>query len=162
MLVKTYFIRRVEKLSLVFSALISMPQALEALSRHSTNFSGSSSAPAKTIDVISNAEMGNCSASNADSAFVIFQASVMMLSRNMLKRVGESRHPRRTRNVFFRSQSPMLPLKRTALVVLSQRCLMTRIRLALMMYFFMVAHKVACQTQTKKKTLCGIYKTFFS
>ena len=38
--------------------------------------------------------------------------------------------------------SPMLLLKRTALVVLSQRFLMTRIRLVVM-YFFMVAHKAA-------------------
>ena len=34
-------------ISLVFSALISMPQAVEALSRHSTNFASSSSSPAK-------------------------------------------------------------------------------------------------------------------
>ena len=40
----------------------------------------------------------------------------------------------------------MLPLKRTALVALSGRCLMTRIRLALMLYFFMAAHKAARQT----------------
>ena len=45
--------------------------------------------------------------------------------------------------------SPMLLLKRTALVVLSQRFLMTRIRLVLMFYFFMVAHKAACQTLSK-------------
>ena len=41
----------------------------------------------------------------------------MILSRNMLKRVGESRHPCRTPAV-VRKQSPMLPLKRTALVAL--------------------------------------------
>ena len=43
----------------------------------------------------------------------------------------------------------MLSLKRIALTALSQRCLMTRIRLALMLYFFMVAHKAACQTLKK-------------
>ena len=43
----------------------------------------------------------------------------------------------------------MLLLKRTALVALSERFLMTRIRLVLMLYFFMVAHKVACQTLSK-------------
>ena len=42
----------------------------------------------------------------------------------------------------------MLLLKRTALVALSQKFLMTQIRLALM-YFFMVAHKAACQTLSK-------------
>ena len=35
----------------------------------------------------------------------------------------------------------MLPLKRTALVILSKECLMTWIRLELMLYFFVVAHK---------------------
>ena len=45
------------------------------------------------------------------------KASVMILSRNMPKRVGESRHPCRTPNV-VQNQSPMLPLKRTALVAL--------------------------------------------
>ena len=39
-------------------------------------------------------------------------------SRNMLKKVDESRHPRRTPTV-LRNQSPMLMLKRTALVALS-------------------------------------------
>ena len=39
----------------------------------------------------------------------------------------------------------MLLLQKTALVALSWRFLMTRIRLVLM-YFFMAAHKAACQT----------------
>ena len=42
----------------------------------------------------------------------------------------------------------MLLLKRTALVALLQRFLMTRIRFVLMLYF-MVAHKAACQTLSK-------------
>ena len=46
------------------------------------------------------------------------KASVILLSRNMMKRMGESRHPCRTPTV-VQSQSPMLLLKRTALVVLS-------------------------------------------
>ena len=37
----------------------------------------------------------------------------MILSRNMLKRVGESRHPCQTPTVVW-NQSPMLLLKRTA------------------------------------------------
>ena len=50
-----------------------------------------------------------------------FKASVMILSRNILKRVGEGRHPCRTPTVVI-NQSPMLLLlKRTALVALSQR-----------------------------------------
>ena len=38
----------------------------------------------------------------------------------------------------------MLLLKRTALVALSQRFLMTQMRLVLMLYFFMAAHRAAC------------------
>ena len=68
------------------------------------------------IDVISKAEIGDCSAFYADSAFV--KASVMILSRNILKKVGESRHPCWTRTA-VRNQSPMLLLKRTAFVTLS-------------------------------------------
>ena len=43
----------------------------------------------------------------------------------------------------------MLLLKRTALVALLWRFLMTWIRFVLMLYSFMVAHKVACQTLSK-------------
>ena len=66
----------------------------------------------------------------------------------MLKSVSESRHPCRTLTV-VRNQSSMLLLKRTALVASSYRFLMNRIRLVLMLYFFMVAHKTACQTLSK-------------
>ena len=41
--------------------------------------------------------------------------SAMILTRNILKRVGESRHPCLTPTVVW-NQSPMLLLKRTALV----------------------------------------------
>ena len=44
----------------------------------------------------------------------------MILSRNMLKRVGESRHPCQTPTV-VRNKSPMLLLKRTELEALSER-----------------------------------------
>ena len=40
-------------------------------------------------------------------------------------------------------------MKRTALVDLSYRILVDRIRLEMMLYFFMVAHKDACQTLLK-------------
>ena len=85
-------------ISLVFLALKSMPQAVEALSRRSTNFVSSSSSPAKR------------SMSWAKRGLVIVlpliltvpswssRASDMILSRNMLERVGESRHPCRTPN----------------------------------------------------------------
>ena len=67
----------------------------------------------------------------------------MILSRDMLKRVDESRHPCQTPTVVW-NQSPMLLLKRTALVALPWRFLMTWIRFVLMLYFFMVAHKAEC------------------
>ena len=72
----------------------------------------------------------------------------MILSRNMLKRVGESRHPCWTPTVVGK-YSPVLLLKRTVPAALSERFLMTQIRLVLMLYFFMVAHKAACQTLSK-------------
>ena len=74
--------------------------------------------------------------------------SVVILSRNMLKWVGENRQPRRTPAV-VRDQSPMLPLKRTALAALPKKCLTTRIRLPLILYFFMVAHEAAFQILSK-------------
>ena len=48
------------------------------------------------------------------------KASHMILSRKMLKRVGESRHPRRTPTVVL-NHSPVLPLNRTELWALSYR-----------------------------------------
>ena len=72
----------------------------------------------------------------------------MILSRKMLKRAGESRHPCRTPTVVL-NHSPVLPLNRTALWALSYRCLMARIILALMLYFLIVAHKASCHTMSK-------------
>ena len=76
------------------------------------------------------------------------KASVMILSRNVLKRMDERRHLCWTPTV-VQNQFTMLPLKKTAMMVLSKRCLMTLIRLAPMLYFFMVTHKAACQTPSK-------------
>ena len=76
------------------------------------------------------------------------KAFVMNLSRNMLKRVSESSHTCRTPTV-VRNQSIMLLLKRAALLALSYRVLLTRIMFVLMLYFFMVASKAACQPQSK-------------
>ena len=80
----------------------------------------------------------------------------MILSRNMLKRVGERRHPFWTPTV-VQNQSLMLLLKSTALVALSLRFLITGIRLVLVLYFFMVAHKAACQT-LKVEDLLELYE----
>ena len=59
-------------ISLAFSAQISMPKAVEALLRCSTNFTCSSSSPAKPLMSFSKVEIGDCSASNTHSAFMIF------------------------------------------------------------------------------------------
>ena len=49
----------------------------------------------------------------------------------------------------------MLLLKRTVLMALSYKFLMTWIRLVLMLYFFMVAHKAAC-----KKPVEGLLEVY--
>ena len=76
------------------------------------------------------------------------KASHMILSRKMLKRVGESRHPCQTPTVVL-NHSPVLPLNRTALWALSYRFSMARMMLALMLYFLIVAHKISCHTLSK-------------
>ena len=80
-------------INLVFSALICMLKAVEVLSRRSTKSASSSSLPARP------------SMSSAKRKFVIFlppmltvsswsfSASVIILSKKMLKRVGESTQP---------------------------------------------------------------------
>ena len=105
-------------INLVFSALICMPYVVEVLSRCYTRLSNSNSAPARP------------SVSSVKHKFEIVlppmltvdlwssSASAMILSRNMLKRVGESRQPCLTPTVVL-NQSPVLPLKQTALVALS-------------------------------------------
>ena len=76
------------------------------------------------------------------------KASHMILSRKMLKSVGESRHPCRTPTVVL-NHSPVLPLNRTALWALSFKFSMARMMLALMLYFLIVAHKASCHTLSK-------------
>ena len=76
------------------------------------------------------------------------KASHMILSRKMLKRVGESRHPCRTPTVVL-NHSLVLPLNRTALWALSYSFSMARMMLALMLYFLIVAHKASCHTLSK-------------
>ena len=87
-----------------------MPKAVEVLSMRSTKSGSSSSLPARP------------SMSSAKRKFVIFlppmltvplwsfSASVIILSKNMLKRVGESTQPCLTPTVVL-NQSPMLLLR---------------------------------------------------
>ena len=66
-------------------------------------------------------------------------ASHMILSTKMLKRVGESSHPCRATTVVL-NHYPVLPLNRTAHWALSYRFSMARMMLALMLYFLIFAH----------------------
>ena len=65
----------------------------------------------------------------------------MIRSRKMLKRVGDRKHPCLTPTVVL-NHFPRLPLNWTAPVALSKSCSMVRTRLALILHFRMVAHKV--------------------
>ena len=76
------------------------------------------------------------------------KASHIILSRKMLKRIGESLHPCRTPTLVL-DHSPVLPLNRTALWAVSYRFSMARIMLALMLYFLIVSHKASCHTLSK-------------
>ena len=105
-------------INLVFSALICMLYAVQVLSRCSTRLANSNYEPTRP------------SMSSEKRTFEIVlppmltvdlwssSASAMIISRNMLKRVGESRKPCLTPTVVL-NQSPVLPLKQTALVALS-------------------------------------------
>ena len=73
----------------------------------------------------------------------------------MLKRIDESRHPCRTPTVDL-NQSPLLPLKWTALWALSYRFSKRHLTLELMLYFLIVAHKVSCHTSL----YLGAFKPF--
>ena len=81
---------------------------------------------------------------------LLSNVSHMTLSRKMLKRVGESRHPCRTPSVVL-NHSPVLPLNRTALWALSYRFSMAHMNmmLALMLYCLIVVHKASCHTLSK-------------
>ena len=80
--------------------------------------------------------------------FILISLWKPFVSRRILKRVGESRHPCRTPAVVL-NHSPVLPLNRTALCALSYRFSMARMMLALMLYFLIVAHKASCHTISK-------------
>ena len=75
----------------------------------------------------------------------------MILSRKMLKRVGDSRHPCQTPTAVL-NHSPVLPLNRTALWALSCRFSMARMILALMLY-----HKASCKCSSVSNILVMEY-----
>ena len=75
-------------------------------------------------------------------------ASHIILSNKILRRVGESRHPCQTPTVVL-NQPSVLPLTRTALWALSYRFSMTHMMLELILYFLIVAYKASCHTLSK-------------
>ena len=85
---------------------------------HMTNFASSSSCHAKPLMSSAKWRLVIVLPPVLTVPWWLSKASAMILSRNMLKRVGESRHSYWTPAV-LRNQSPMLLLKRTALVALS-------------------------------------------
>ena len=97
-------------ISLVFSALISMPKAAEVLPRRSTREASSSSFPARPSMSSAKRKLVTVLPPMLTVPWRSSNASVRILSRKMLKRVGESRHPCLTPTVVL-NQSPMSPLR---------------------------------------------------
>ena len=135
-------------ITFVLSGPISVLYLVVVVSRRSTRTPASSSSSAFTTMstakrklVISRPPMLTLPSWSSNASHVI-------LSRKMLKRVGESRHPGRTPAVVL-NHSPVLPLNRTALWALSCRFWMACMTLALMLYFLIVAHKDSCHTISK-------------
>ena len=86
---------------------------------------------------------GNISAAvaNLSSCSLAF---IIIFSRKMLKRVGVLPY-----SVCCLNYSPVLPYTRNALITLSWSCSIVRTRIALILYFRMVAHKATCHTLLK-------------
>ena len=92
-------------INLVFSALLSMPYVVDALSSWLANLNSSSSFP--SITSAKRKFMLVLSPMLTDPSWSS-KASVIILSRKIMKRVGESRHPCLTSTVVT-SHSPKLP-----------------------------------------------------
>ena len=126
-------------ITFVLSGPISILYLMVVVSRRSTRTPASSSSsafttmsPAKRKLVISRPTMLNLPSGSSN-------ASHMILSWKIWKRVGESRHPCRTPTLVL-SHYPVLPLNRAELWALSYRFSMACMMLALMLYFLIVAH----------------------
>ena len=135
-------------ITFVLSGSISIVYLVAIVSRLSTRTPASSSSSAFTTMssakrklVISRSQMLTLPSWSSN-------ASHMILSRKVLKRVGESRHSCRTPTVVL-NHSPVLPLNRNALRALSYRFSMARMMLALMLFFLIVPHKASCHTLSK-------------
>ena len=124
----------------VFSWLISMPYAVDAVSTVLTRFSSSSSLPASPSISSVKRKFVNYSATASNCAVMIFKR----ICHDLLKEdsVGDSKLPCLTPTV-VRNQSPVFPWKSTALVAFSYRLLMMVMRLAPMLYLCMVVQSAA-------------------
>ena len=129
----------------VLSGPISILYLVVVLSRRSTRTPASSSSSAFTTMSSAKWKLVTSHPPMLTLPSWSSNASHMILSRKMLKRVDESRHPCETPTVVL-NQSSVLPLNRTALWALSYRFSMTRMMLALMLYFLVVAHEASCHT----------------
>ena len=129
----------------LYSALISILYRVQILSRLSTRASSSCSSSARASMSSANHRLVMVLLPMHTFPTCTSRASDMILSRKILKRVGERRHSCLTPTVVL-NHSPVLPFIWTALIALSYRCSMARTRFALILYFRMVAHKAACHT----------------
>ena len=135
-------------ITFVLSGSISILYLVVVLSRRSTRMPASSSSSAFTTMSSAKRKLVMSRPPKLTLPSWSSNASHMILSRKMLKRVGESSHPCRTPTVVL-NYSPVLPLNRTALWALSYRFSMARMMLALMLHFLIVAHKASCHTLSK-------------
>ena len=135
-------------ITFVFSGPISILYLVVVLSRRSIRMPASSSSSAFTTMSSAKRKLVMSRPPMLKLPSWSTKASHMILSMKMLKMVGESRHPCRTPTVVL-NHSPVLPLNRTALWVLSYRFSMARMMLALMLYFLIAAHKASCHILSK-------------
>ena len=133
-------------INLVFSALISFPQAVEALSRWLTYFVSSPSSPAEPPKSSAKHRLLIVLPPMLTVPLWPSKVSVMILSRNMLLRVGERDIPIGLQLLF--GISPLCCHRRDCTDGLVIKVLLTQIRLALMLYF-MVAQKAVRQMLSK-------------
>ena len=131
-------------ITFVLSGPISILYLVVVVSRRSTRTPASSSSSAVTTMSSAKRKLVISRPSMLTLPSWSSNASHIILSRKMLKRVGESRCPCRPPTVFL-NQSSVLPMNRTA-PALSHRFWMTRTMLTLMLYFLIVARKASCHT----------------
>ena len=132
-------------ISVVFSVLISMRCTAEVLLRHSTKLASSCFSPATPPLSSANQRLVTVLPPILTVSSWFSKASVMILSRKMLKRVDESRHHCRTPTVVWTSAA----IEDDCTGGLVVRCWMIRTRLEPMLYFLVVTHRAACHTLSK-------------